>query len=188
MPARWRAPNGASSSRQAHHEQGCGLPDRDGVLAWLPELRPVPCDRVVQGQLPRSANWCTSNATKGLLAEKIQNSVSGRQPNALSRTTSPWRSTHNCVTAPRALTKSTPWDSPAASTPTSSGEDSTQSITPESSRKPTSNQRRIQHGGEHPASALNGCPQSDSGTDPDCPHQGDRLDSPVGAPMNVKAR
>jgi hypothetical protein len=27
------------------------LPDRDGVLALLAELRPVPCDRVVQGQL-----------------------------------------------------------------------------------------------------------------------------------------
>jgi hypothetical protein len=92
---------------------------------------------------PRSANWCTSNATKGLLAEKIQNSASGRQPSVLSRMTSPCRSTHNCATAPRACTKSTPWDSAAASTPTSSGEDSTQSITPEFSRKPTSNQRRI---------------------------------------------
>jgi hypothetical protein len=77
------------------------LSDRDGVLAWLPELRPVPCDRVVQGQRPRSANWCTSNATKGLLAEKIQYSASGRQPNVRSRMTSPCRSTHNCATAPQ---------------------------------------------------------------------------------------
>jgi len=118
VPARWRAPSGASSWRQAHHERGCGLPeDQSGgcrtcriVMVSLPccpnsgQYRATASSRA---NSPPSANWCTSNATKGFAGRKDpEQRIRPGNPMHYPRTTSPCRSTHNCATAPRALTKS----------------------------------------------------------------------------------